>query len=130
MTTATELVERFLEVALGQRFDRLPEVLDEEFVIVEPTSLPYGGEYRGPEGYARFFTELTAVFEITAFDVRELVADGDRVVMKAEVGFRSRKTGRGLTMPVLELLEVAGGKLARSEVYFQDTAALLELLDG
>lgn len=129
MRNSIEVVERFLAIALGRQFDRLYEVLDQEFVIVEPSSLPYGGEYRGPEGYARFFAALSEVFEITVFEVRALVAEGDRVVMKADVGFRSRSTGREHTLPVLEWLTIAGGKLRRSEVYLQDTAALLQLID-
>lgn len=129
MSAPKEIVERFVSLALHQRFDRLAEVLDEEFVIVEPDSLPYGGQYKGPEGYARFFSALTAVFEITAFDIRMILSQDEHVVMQADVGFLARESGRTRTVPVLEILTLAGGKIVRSEVYPQDTAALLGLLD-
>lgn len=123
-----KLVERFLALALDQRFDPLGEILHDQFELVEPASLPYGGVYRGAGGYETFVRALTGVFELTAFDVQFAIAGKDRVALRSDVGFRARTTGREARVPVVELLSVRDGKLARSEVFLQDTALLLQLL--
>ena len=47
-----------------------------------------------------------------------------------DVTFTARSTGNRAKLPVLELLEVAGGRVRRSEVFISDTAALLSTLSG
>jgi hypothetical protein len=61
-TSAPEsVVEKFLSLVLHRQFHRLSEVLDDEFVRIEPDSLPYGGRYKGPRGYAASFSSLNSV---------------------------------------------------------------------
>jgi hypothetical protein len=44
------------------------------------------------------------------------------------VTFTARATGRSVALPVVELLTLRAGRIARSEVFLQDTAALLATL--
>ena len=44
------------------------------------------------------------------------------------VTFTVRRTRESVRLRVVELLEVAGGRVRRSEVFLADTAALLETL--
>jgi uncharacterized protein len=52
--------------------------------IVPGEGLPLAGTYRGREGVAGFFQKISEMVEISFFEPREFVAQGDRVLV---VGF-------------------------------------------
>jgi hypothetical protein len=54
--------------------------------------------------------------------------DASTVLLRMHVTFTGRATDRVRRLPVLELLRTRGGRVARSEVFIFDTAALLSLL--
>lgn len=127
-TSPEGVVEQMLGHAAAGRWDDLADVLAEDFVIVEPDSLPYGGEHRGLDGYVKLMHEIRKLFELE-FEPRSLHALDERtVVLHMNVTFTARHSGRAVTLPVLELLEVENGRVKRSEVYLSDTAALHQTL--
>ena len=124
----TGVVERMLDHAVHGRWQALEHVLDDQFEIVEPDSLPYGGTHHGLFGYVALMQQIGNLFEL-AFEARELHAlDETTVIVRMNVTFTARHTGRSLRLRVVELLEVAGGRVRRSEVFLADTAALLATL--
>jgi ketosteroid isomerase-like protein len=125
---ATGVVEQMLGHAAAGRWEALHDVLDERFTIVEPESLPYGGTHRGVDGYVALLQQIAGLFEL-AFEPKALhaLADGT-VVLRMDVTFTARSTGERVQLPVVELLEVTGGRVRRSEVFVSDTAALLNTL--
>jgi ketosteroid isomerase-like protein len=126
--SARGVVERMLDHASHARWDQLHDVLDEEFEIVEPESLPYGGTHRGVRGYVELMKDIGRLFELE-FDVkRELQLDDASVLLQMDVTFMARTTGRSQRLPVIELLQVRAGRVTRSEIYISDTAALLRTL--
>jgi uncharacterized protein len=56
--------------------------------------LPYGGEHRGPEGVAQFFTRLNEATETTLFEVDEIFEQGENVFAFGRHGGKGRKTGK------------------------------------
>jgi ketosteroid isomerase-like protein len=122
------VVEQMLDHAANARWSRLHEVLEDDFVILEPASLPYGGEHRGVHGYVALLRRIDELFalEFEPEDIRAL--DGSTVLLRMRVNFTSRASGRARRLRVLELLTTRGGRVARSEVFISDTAALLALL--
>jgi len=75
----------------------IPHILSQ----VSPTAvwrqskmLPWGGEYTGSAGAARFFTKLDAEMETTAFQAKENIEMGDQVFSFGYYEGRSRKTGQ------------------------------------
>ena len=126
----TGVVEQMLGHAAAARWEALRDVLDEEFTINEPASLPYGGAHHGFEGYVALMRQIGATFELV-FEPHGLYALDDRnVLLHMDVTFAARSTGKRVTLPVVELLEVAGARVRRSEVFISDTAALLATLTG
>ena len=57
----------------------------DDVVIVEPSFLPYGGEYRGKEGMAAVFGEVAKVLDPAGMSLEHLVAGGDTVYAKIRV---------------------------------------------
>ena len=119
-----------LDHGANARWTHLPEVLADEFVIVEPASLPYGGEHHGVDGYVALMQRINELFALE-FEFEGLHAlDASTVLLQMHVTFTGRATQRARRLPVLELLTTRGGRVARSRVFVFDTAALLALLPG
>ena len=130
IVSITGVVEQMLGHAAHGRWDALPNVLDEHFEIVEPDSLPYGGTHRGVRGYIALMAQIGSLFEL-AFEPQGVHALDDRTaVLRMNVTFTARSSGRSVTLRVVELLDVQGGRVRRSEVFISDTAALLATLSG
>jgi ketosteroid isomerase-like protein len=126
--SATGVVEEMLDHAANARWDRLAEVLTDDFVIVEPASLPYGGEHHGADGYVALMQHINGLFELE-FEPEGIHAlDASTVLLRMHVTFTGRATGHARRLPVVELLRTRDGRVARSEVFLFDTAALLSLL--
>jgi ketosteroid isomerase-like protein len=126
--TPVEVVERFLAAATEGRWHELPALLRDDFELIEPASLPYGGSHAGVDGYLALLRQIAALFELR-FEPDSIAAAGDdTVVLRMRVTFTARSTGRSVALRVVELLTVLDGRLARSEVFLEDTAALLSTL--
>ena len=129
--TITGVVEEMLDHAANGRWHALEEVLDDQFEIVEPDSLPYGGTHYGLDGYRALMQQISTLFEL-AFEVRGVHAlDETTVIVRMEVTFTARSTARSLKLRVVEVLQVVRGRVRSSDVFLADTAALLgTLLDA
>jgi hypothetical protein len=64
--TMTGVVERMLDHAANGRWRALEDVLDDQFEIVEPESLPYGGSHYGLSGYRALMEQITTLFELAS----------------------------------------------------------------
>ena len=60
--------------------------------------------------------------------LKKIVFDETTGVVRMNVTFIARSTGRSLKLRVVEVLEVVRGRVRRSEVFLADTAALLATL--
>lgn len=123
------LVKQLLERVGQQRWDELPPLLSADYEIVEPESLPYGGTHSGVHSCVALLQRIGGLFELR-FDLDRLQAVGeDTVLLRMVVSFTAHATGRSVALPVVELLTLRGGRIARSEVFLKDTAALLATLE-
>jgi ketosteroid isomerase-like protein len=90
-----------------------------------PPAIPFAGERRGHEGATQFFQTLGGAVEFEQFEVRELVAQGDKVVALGFERGRVRATGRTFDNPWALVFTLRGGRVAEFRSY-EDTAALAE----
>ena len=90
--------------------------------------MPYGANHVGPDGIAALLGQIFMTFELQP-DPIELADGGSFVVARAAATFTARATGRSLHMPVVELYDVANGQIQRNRIFYQDTKALVELLE-
>jgi ketosteroid isomerase-like protein len=107
--------------------DGATSTTDDSAEIVVPETLPWGGTYRGPDGFkemiGKFMGELE---EFNAQPQTFLEADDDHVVVPVGGSART-KSGNELAIRALWLYQVRGGKLVRADFY-GDTAATLDAL--
>ena len=93
----------------------------------QAATLPWGGDYRGPEGTAEFFQKLDANMETIGFEARENIAAGDQVFSFGSYSGKSRQTGRTGTADWMFRWQIRDGQIVSWESYI-DTAALLSAL--
>jgi len=122
--------------AIEQRDEqRFSELVDPDFEIHWPPSLPYGGTYRDLEATARqdrptwtgTWTPLQPTAAERRMDMRIVAASDEEVVALWCQRGLSPAGGR-FDGQVLGLYRVSDGKLARAQMFYFDTAALASFL--
>ncbi len=119
--------------AIERRDDqRFRELLDPNFEIHWPPSLPYGGISREQDRKGSTWSETWIPLQPTdaerRMDPRVVAANGNEVV----VCWRQRgvtPNGDRFDGEVLGLYKVYKGKLARAQMFYFDTAALASFLE-
>lgn len=106
-----------------------------EIVVREPGSLPYGGEYRGPEGVRRHAAAWLRTWSpLQPGDERKLgaafVDAGDDVVVRWRLRARASDGDRTLDMPMVSLYKLRNGKVALVQMFYTNTVEVLRFLEG
>jgi ketosteroid isomerase-like protein len=126
-----EVVERFEHAFVRGDMDDVVSLLAPEIVVHEAPSLPYPGDHRGIDGFLKLAGAFNRVWEIkTPLDLTFLDAGEDKVVVLVKFDVEARATGRPLTLRLVEVYTVQGGKIADLDVYYRDTAAIVEATGG
>jgi hypothetical protein len=104
------------------------DCLHPEFVLNEPATLPYGGDHVGRDGFVELARQVFAYYrtEMLGNSVHDA---GEFAVARMRFRFTSHRTGASLELPLVELYRFQDGLLARGEVFYKDTKAVLALLD-
>jgi ketosteroid isomerase-like protein/phenylpyruvate tautomerase PptA (4-oxalocrotonate tautomerase family) len=124
--TEAEMAYAITEL-LGHR-DSSPilPMLRQDFVLKIPATLPYGGEFTGPEAFAHFFAGTPGGAEVwESFDVHvdQVTESGDYLVAQLTNTAVPKATGKTVVIQNAWLFEVASGRLASAQLY-ADTAAV------
>jgi len=108
-----------------QDLDGATANFDDDAEVVVPESLPWGGTYRGPDGFKQMVGQFLSQFE----DFRPTIdgvfeAEDDLVVVPLDTWGRS-KTGKEMSSRAVWLYRLRNSKVVRAEI-FPDTADTLE----
>ena len=101
---------------------------DENAEITMPESLPWGGTYKGPEGFKEMIQKFLSNFESVSPEPTAFLEadDGETVIVTVE-GVGKTKSGNDLTGRSVWLYKVKDGKLMSAE-FFGDTARARDAL--
>ena len=124
--TNCDIVRKFYEFGLAGKLQELGDCLGDDFVAYEPPSLPYGGEYHGRQEFMRLLGVLYTTWKDFSFEVVEIAEGGNMVAARVHANGRNAVTGRGFSMPVMEVFRVEGGLIREMRLFYFDTAALLQ----
>jgi ketosteroid isomerase-like protein len=112
---------------------KLLELLDPDFEIHWPLSLPYGGSARGlkPEGptWSQTWEPLQPTEAERRMDARVVASNGDEVIVLWHQRGVNKK-GERFDGEVLGLYRLRDGKLARAQMFYFDTAAVRKFLQA
>lgn len=95
---------------------------DVEWVVPEVEGVPGRGTWRGPEQVGEFFRILSDTQEPRQIELREFVAQGDKVVVLGHYIWHVKATGKEWESDFVHALSVRDGKMTRFQEY-TDTAA-------
>jgi uncharacterized protein len=70
--------------------------------------LPWGGTNKGPQSIVRTFEGIGRTWETKAFEVREVIEQGESVFMFGSFTYRGRESGKEITSPFSLLAHVTG----------------------
>jgi uncharacterized protein len=73
--------------------------------------LPWAGTNNGPQSIVKAFQGIGATWETKAFEVREVIEQGDKVAMFGSFTYRGRATGKEITSPFALFAKVRDGKI-------------------
>jgi len=102
-------------------------MLREDFVLKIPATLPYGGEFTGPEAFAEFFAGTPGGAQVwESFDVHvdQVIESADCLIAQLTNTAVLKATGKTVVLQNIWLFEAAGGRLVSAQLY-ADTAAVL-----
>jgi uncharacterized protein len=82
--------------------------------------LPWAGTNKGPESIVKTFEGIERMWETNAFEVREIIEQGDTVAMFGSFTYRGRESGKEITSPFSLLAHVKDGKVSYIQ-FLEDT---------
>jgi uncharacterized protein len=122
-----ELVESAWEAFSRRDMEEATKLAGPDSEITTPETLPWGGTYRGQDGFMEFTQNLLEHFsEFNAKAEKVLGADDDHVVVVARVNAKTN-AGKDFQGRVVWLYRLRDGKIVQAEAT-TDTARLLEAL--
>jgi ketosteroid isomerase-like protein len=107
------------------------EAFTEDFELSEPPSLPHGGVHKGIKDWLAMHGTMRSLWEQKVWPrhVWEVPED-DLIVLYSEMEWTAHATGRTVRFPAVELLHFRDGKIARVEMFLQDTKIILDTLES
>ncbi|NJM71667.1 MAG: nuclear transport factor 2 family protein [Scytonema sp. RU_4_4] len=108
---------------------------DPEIIIRDAESLPYGGIYHGLEGAKQHIEGAVQTWNNLQppaqrkMDAVFLNAE-DYVIVLWRLKGLATSSGRKLDLPVVSVYKMRGGKIVESQMFYADTVAILQFLEG
>jgi hypothetical protein len=103
-------------------------VLNEHISIHSPGSLPYGGVYKGRDGFIALMTAANATWATLRVIPGKAVGSDEEVVMTGVFIARTPGAAEGIRFPFVHLWKMPAGVVTEIWLYSWDTAALLTYL--
>ena len=96
---------------------------DAEWIGPDSDIVPFSGNYHGKAGIAQFFQKLDQTSQATRFEVKDCIAEGDKVVVIGEASWLVKATGHSYDVPWTHVITLRDGKVASFETIYDNTTA-------
>lgn len=118
---AKQAYQNFMTGNIAALLDSLAEDID--WVLPEIENVPFARAYKGQAGAADFFKQLGENQEPLAFNQREFIAQGDKVVVLGDYVWKVKKNGREFKGDFAHVFTFKDGKTIEFKEYV-DTAVI------
>jgi uncharacterized protein len=101
------------------------DLLDDNCVWISPgpsDKLPWAGTFKGKHEIANFFAQVGEHLEFSEFAPREMIEQGETVVVLGTLAGRAKKTGKAVKNEWAHVFKFRQGKVVSFQEYI-DTAA-------
>lgn len=123
-----ELMQDLLTAGQNGDMERLRELTHEDCVVDEPESLPYGGEYTGETAFPDIFADIAGTWDAFDFEGPDIWDAGEKVFVLWQV--EAEASGGVVEQPLMEVYEIEDDKIVRADIFYKDTAAILEAVEA
>ena len=113
--------DNFKSGDIGALMEQMSE--DVDWRLPEIEGAPFAGARRGRGSVSEFFTSLADSQDVTSFEPREFVAQGDKVVALGSYNWRVKRTGREYGGDWAHVFTVRGGKIEGFHEYMDSARA-------
>ena len=96
---------------------------DIDWTVPEIENTTFGGSRHGLDAVKEFFTQLQEDEEISEFEPREYIAQGNRVVVLGHSTATARSTGRTYSTDWVHVLGLSEGKITTFQEFFDNALA-------
>jgi predicted SnoaL-like aldol condensation-catalyzing enzyme len=117
------IARRFFEEVYNQRN---LAVLDE---ILSPEVINHNTGVRGLETARKFITANLVMFPDVQVTLEDLIAEGDKVVVRGTDHFTNPRTGKKTALTWIEIMRIEAGKVVEAWAEM-DMSALADILPG
>jgi hypothetical protein len=125
-----EAADMTADLTSNQAQQAMWDAYHDDFVIVEPASLPTGGVHRGKDAWLAMNNLMRSLWAQKVWiDHTYDLPEEDLIILYSTMEWTGHKTGKTVRIPAVELLYFKDALISRIEMFFQDTNALLEILD-
>jgi ketosteroid isomerase-like protein len=117
--TKAEMAYAITELLGHRDSSHILPMLRQDFVLKIPATLPYGGEFTGPEAFATFFAAPpggAAVWESFDVHVDQIIESADHLVAQLTNTAVLKATGETVVLQNVWLFEVASGRLVSAQL--------------
>ena len=124
--TPIDTTKAFYELFGSGKIEEMLERFVDAHAVLEnplPDPIPFGGTFEGHQGFAAYAQGIFASIAIERFEIDEIFAQADRVVVLGRETSRSLNTGKHYTMSWVHVLTVRSGRIQHLREY-NDTAAM------
>lgn len=120
----------YAEVARGN-WEAVADYMADDFVIHEPASLPYGGEWRGRDALQRLYAHVMGYWDDPVVAWQELVGGEQHTVALLHFTVTARASGKRFDTHIAEVTRFDdAGKMASMRIHYFDTAAMVGQLQA
>jgi ketosteroid isomerase-like protein len=116
-----QTVQTLLANGHAGRWDIVTPLVADNVVLHVPKGLPFGGDYRGIEGYKAIIGKIGAFFTDMKGGPREFATVGDKVIVMTTLSGRIAKNGRPISFPLTDVWEIKDGKVVEITAFYYDT---------
>lgn len=110
-------------------WDGVETFLAEDFVVFEPPSLPYGGEWRGRDALRRHYRHVMDFWDSPQVQWIDLIGGDDHTVAILRLTAKARSTGRLIDQKICEVTRFSESRMTEMHIHYFDTAAILAALE-
>lgn len=123
-STNREIIQAVFDASAEQDWDKVKSLVHDDIQVYEADSLPYAGVFKGPEQFVALIQQVFSTWEDVDHTINHIVADGEFVVILANMAGRAKTTGRTFSVPMAEVWRFRDGKVSEIRPHYFDTKAL------
>jgi len=122
------IARQFYEAAFGGAWEKIEDMLSDDFVIREAESLPFHAVYHGKSGLRDLYAYMTGYWTNFRAELKAVTVGDNYIVGLLEASGTAKSTGRSFSMPIAEIIRLREGKIVEIYPIWWDTMHVSNLV--